>query len=264
MGKRNILLVLSYDGCEFHGFQAQKGDETVQSVLERALEGITAEKVKVISSGRTDAGVHALCQVVNFTTSSRMKAENFMPALNSVLPASIRVLHAREVDKEFHARKSAVRKIYRYIVYNGDILLPFYRNYVWHLKKPVIDADFLSRVAGAFVGEHDFTSFMGSGSSVKNRVRRIERCQVDRVGEFVVFTVQGSGFLKNMVRNMVGTLVDVARGKIEADAIRRIIAARSRKAAGACAPPQGLYLCGVDYGNFSFSGEIPFFLDFRK
>ncbi len=259
---RNVLLVLSYDGTEFHGFQVQKAGLTVQRALEEALFEITGSRVRVNSSGRTDAGVHALCQVVNFLTESGIRVEALVRALNSRLPEAIRVLHAQEVHQGFHARKDAIRKLYRYVLFNGEVMPPFYRNYAWHLKQPKIDHEFLDRAAKAFVGEKDFTSFMGSGSSVRNRVRRVERFEVERRGEFVVFSVQANGFLKNMVRNMVGTLVDVAKGRIDPSDIDAIIESKNRRKAGMCAPPQGLYLCGVDYGVMSFHAPLPFPLDF--
>lgn len=259
---RNILLVLSYDGGDYCGFQLQKKGATVQGTLGDALRGFTGEEVKLISSGRTDAGVHALAQVVNFTTRSRYSPETFLRVLNSRLPGSIRVLQSMEAPAGFHARKWATGKVYRYVIYNGPVLPPFLEGYVWHLSKPLLDVELLTGVAAEFVGEHDFRAFMGSGSSVVRTVRRVEGLEVSRMNELVSFTVTGKGFLKNMVRNVVGTMVDVCAGKIDNKLIGEILGSRDRRRAGRCAPGCGLYLMGVDYPTRSFRGRLPFFLDF--
>lgn len=261
---RNILLHLTYDGKDFSGFQVQKGKSSVQGALQEALSELTGEKVRVISSGRTDAGVHAVSQVVNFSTSSRLGQETFFRALNARLPSAIRVREAREVPSAFHARKQAVRKIYSYVIYNAPVLPPFYNGYAWHLRGPYLDASSMEEAAGQFVGEHDFSAFMGSGSQVKSTVRRIESVTVKRFGKCVVITFSGNGFLKNMVRNMVGTMVDIFRNKLLDSSVEDILRTKDRKRAGRCAPGGGLYLLGVDYREFSFRGNLPFNVDFQQ
>lgn len=261
---RNILLLLSYDGKAFSGFQIQRGSRTVQGTLQVLLRELAGEEIKVISSGRTDAGVHAISQVVNFTTSSRLGTVTFLRALNSRLPPGIRVRQSLEVPPDFNARKGALRKSYRYVIYNAPVMPPFYDGYVWHLPAPLIDGRSLKRLAAQFEGEHDFRAFMGSGSQVINTVRKIEKSEVVRARDFIIVTFVGNGFLKNMVRNMVGTMVDFFGGKIEKESIEEIILSRDRKQAGRCAPGAGLYLLGVDYPGFSFRGELPFILDLQR
>lgn len=261
---RNILLLLSYDGKGFSGFQLQKRRVSIQGVLQECLRELTGEEARVVSSGRTDAGVHAVSQVVNFATSSRLGPDAILRALNSRLPPSIRVRESREVSPEFNARKGAARKIYSYVIHNDSILPPFYDGYVWHLPGPRIDVVRLSRIGAQLEGEHDFRAFMGSGSQITNTIRRIENAGVARSGEFVIITFVGNGFLKNMVRNMVGTVVDFYRGKGKKESIGEVIRSKDRKQAGRCAPGCGLYLLGVDYPGVSFRGELPFILDLRR
>lgn len=261
---RNILLLLSYDGKGFSGFQVQEGRKSIQGTVEAVLEAFTGESVKIVSSGRTDAGVHAVSQVVNFNTSSRLEPETFSRVLNSRLPPAVRVRHAREVSLDFNSRKHAIRKTYRYVIYNGAVLPPFYDGYAWHVKSPIPDATVLREGARLLEGEHDFRAFMGSGSSVKDTVRNIEKTAVAERGELIIISFTGNGFLKNMVRNMVGTMVDVSRGKLKKDSVRDILRSKDRRQAGRCAPGEGLYLLGVDYRDFSFEGSLPFILDFQQ
>jgi tRNA pseudouridine38-40 synthase len=249
---RNLKLILSYDGAEFSGWQVQPAANTVQGTLASAIGRITGEKVLPQGSGRTDAGVHALAQVVTFVTESSVPTENFVKALNEILPATVRVLEVAEARPEFHARHSARAKTYRYRIYREAICPPFLGRYVWHYPYPLAEEE-MARSAGVVVGEHDFTSFAavdperGRGGVSVSNVRKIFSSSWERVGEELVYTVRGSGFLHHMVRNLVGTFILVGRGTLQVEDVTRILGARNRSTAGATAPASGLYLVGVEY-----------------
>jgi len=248
---RNLKLILSYDGSEFAGWQVQPDAMTVQGTLASAIGRVTGEKVLPQASGRTDAGVHALAQVVTFVTESSVPTANFTKALNDVLPASVRVLEAEEAAPEFHARKSAKAKTYRYRIYRGAICPPFLARYVWHYPYP-LDEEAMICAARRVEGEHDFTSFAAvdpeRGRVVEpSNVRRIFSSQWQRQEHEFVYTVRGSGFLHHMVRNLVGTFILVGKGTLQSDGITRILEAHDRSAAGATAPASGLYLVNVEY-----------------
>jgi tRNA pseudouridine38-40 synthase len=249
---RNLKLVLAYDGSEFSGWQVQPDAATIQGTLASAIGRITGEKVLPQGSGRTDAGVHALAQVASFSTESPIPAENLIKALNDVLPAAIRVLEVGEVAADFHARKSARAKTYRYRIYRGTICPPFLARYVWHYPYP-LDEGSMQAAAALVVGEHDFTSFAavdperGREEGEVRNVRRIFSSSWQRDGDELVYTVRGSGFLHHMVRNLVGTFVQVGKGTLKAADVERILQARNRSAAGATAPAGGLYLVSVEY-----------------
>jgi tRNA pseudouridine38-40 synthase len=249
---RNLKLVLAYDGSEFSGWQVQPDAATIQGTLASAIGRITGEKVLPQGSGRTDAGVHALAQVASFSTESPIPAENLIKALNDVLPAAIRVLEVGEVAADFHARKSARAKTYRYRIYRGTICPPFLARYVWHYPYP-LDEGSMQAAAALVVGEHDFTSFAavdperGREEGEVRNVRRIFSSSWQRDGHELVYTVRGSGFLHHMVRNLVGTFVQVGKGTLKAADVERILQARNRSAAGATAPAGGLYLVSVEY-----------------
>jgi len=249
---RNLKLILSYDGAEFSGWQVQPDAITVQGTLASAIGRITGEKVLPQGSGRTDAGVHALAQVVTFVTESLVPTENFAKALNDILPPSVRVSEVTEVAADFHARHSARGKTYRYRVYRGAICPPFLARYVWHYPYP-LDEDAMTLAAGLVVGEKDFTSFAavdperGREGEMVSNVRTIFSSAWERSEEEFVYSVKGSGFLHHMVRNLVGTYILVGRGTIQADDLTRILEARNRSAAGATAPASGLYLVRVEY-----------------
>jgi tRNA pseudouridine38-40 synthase len=249
---RNFKVVLAYDGSEFSGWQVQPDAPTIQGTLASAIGRITGEKVLPQGSGRTDAGVHALAQVATFALGTAMPAENLGKALNDMLPASIRVLKVAEVAAEFHARKSARAKTYRYRMYRGAVCPPFLARYVWHYPYP-LDEDAMASVAGLVVGEHDFTSFAavdperGHEDATVSNVREIFASSWERQGEEFVYTVRGSGFLHHMVRNLVGTFLLVGKGSLKPGDVNRILDARNRSAAGATAPAGGLYLVGVEY-----------------
>jgi tRNA pseudouridine38-40 synthase len=249
---RNLKLILSYDGSDFAGWQVQPDAMTVQGTLASAIGRITGEKVLPQGSGRTDAGVHALAQVVTFVTESSVPTANFVKALNDILPASVRVVEAEEAAAEFHSRHSARGKTYRYRIYRAAICPPFLARYVWHYPYP-LDEEAMKAAAEGVVGEHDFTSFAAvdpkrgrEGASLSN-VRRIFSSGWGRQGDEFVYTVKGSGFLHHMVRNLVGTFILVGKGTLRAEDVTRILEARNRSAAGATAPASGLYLVNVEY-----------------
>jgi tRNA pseudouridine38-40 synthase len=249
---RNVKLVLAYDGSQFSGWQVQPGAATIQGTLASAIGRLTGEKVLPQGSGRTDAGVHALAQVATFTTESPIPVENLGAALNDILPASIRVLEAAEVPPEFHARKSALAKTYRYRMYRGDICPPFLARYVWHYPYPLNESA-MSEAASLVVGARDFTSFAAvdpersKANESASNVRNIFSSTWEREGEELIYTVRGSGFLHHMVRNLVGTFLLVGKGTLTRSDVTRILEARNRSAAGATAPASGLYLVKVEY-----------------
>ncbi len=249
---RNIRLLLAYDGSEFSGWQIQPDASTVQGTLASAIGRVTCEKVLPQGSGRTDAGVHALGQVATFPTQSPIPAANLVKALNDVLPPSIRVLEACEAAAEFHARKSARAKTYRYRLYRDPICPPFLSRYVWHYPFP-LDENAMQQAASLVIGEHDFTSFAaadperGRDDEIISNVRRIFVSTWKRAGEELIYTVQGSGFLHHMVRNLVGAFVLAGKATLKPENISEILQARNRAAAGATAPASGLYLVNVDY-----------------
>jgi tRNA pseudouridine38-40 synthase len=249
---RNLKMILSYDGAEFSGWQVQPDAITVQGTLASAIGRITGEKVLPQGSGRTDAGVHALAQVMTFVTESSVPTGNFLKAMNDILPASVRVLEVMEAPPGFHARHSARAKTYRYRIYREAICPPFLARYVWHYPYPLAEAE-MARSAALVVGEHDFSSFAavdperGRGEAPALNVRNIFSSSWERLGEELIYTVRGSGFLHHMVRNLVGTFILVGKGTLQAQDVSRIVEARDRSAAGATAPASGLYLVNVEY-----------------
>jgi len=249
---RNFKLTLAYDGSGFFGWQVQPGAATIQDTLASAIGRVTGEKVLPQGSGRTDAGVHALGQVASFALGSPIPPEGLLVALNDVLPSSVRVLEVSVVSAEFHARKSARAKTYRYRIYRGAICPPFLANYVWHYPYP-LDEEAMTRAAESVRGEHDFSSFGAvdpererEGEAVSN-VRQIFSSSWARDREELVYTVRGNGFLHHMVRNLVGTFMLVGKGTLQPEDISRILEERKRSAAGATAPASGLYLVSVEY-----------------
>jgi tRNA pseudouridine38-40 synthase len=245
-GRRNIRIVVAYDGSEYLGWQVQPQGPTIQSVLQDALRTITGEAAPIKGSGRTDAGVHALGQVANFHTRSTMSPQALTRAFNSVLPPAITVVSADEVDPAFDAQFSAVNKLYRYRVFNSSTRSPFERQWSWQVYTP-LDVELMSYAASIFLGSNDFSSFRAAGCVARDPVRTMRKCSIERSGDIVTFELEANGFLRHMVRNIVGTLVDVGKGRFSTRQFAEILAARDRTRAGKTAPPQGLFLVRVDY-----------------
>ncbi len=283
---RNIRLLIAYDGTDFHGWQRQSNALTVQECLESAIERILGERAQVWGSGRTDAGVHALNQVANFKTDCPIPCDNLVRALNDALPPTVRIKESHEVSAKFHARYDVRSKTYRYRILQAPVCSPFLWRFVWHYPFP-LDGERMAEAAKLFEGEHDFTSFAAvdgsageescpngsvaqallpvhcglSGEVTQARVpvpphkietARIRRVFVSRIfrhprTSMLIYEVSGNGFLHHMVRNIVGTLVEVGGGKLEPGGIIRILKARDRTMAGPTAPARGLCLVEVEY-----------------
>ncbi len=249
---RNIRLMLAYDGHDFAGWQVQPGRPTIQGVLASALEQITGETTLPQGSGRTDAGVHALAQVATLALESPIPVKNLRKALNDVLPPAVRVLDAEEAAADFHARKSARAKTYQYRIYRGEICPPFLARYVYHHPFPLAE-DAMIQTAPLVVGEHDFTSFAAVDPEKKreaddtSNVRTIYSSEWQRIGDELLYTVRGNGFLHHMVRNLVGTFLMIGKGNLTGKDLKRILDLRDRSAAAATAPACGLFLISVEY-----------------
>lgn len=245
---RNILLEISFNGKNYHGWQIQENAVTVQQTLRDALKKVLCLDGGITGCSRTDAGVHANMFCCNFKTPTPIPLENIPLAVNSQLPGDIVVKRAEEMPDDFNSRFDCKRKRYIYIVRNSPIRDPF-RDGLCYCYPRRIDEKFLDEQAKSFVGEYDFNAFCASGCEVEDRVRRIYSFDVYRKNEDVVFSVTGNGFLYNMVRIMVGTLIDTGRGKIEKDSIGDIIKSRQRENAGITVPGEGLYLDKVFYSE---------------
>ncbi len=245
---RNLKLVLQYDGTDFHGWQIQPKLPTVQGLVTNCLNKITGEHVQVHGSGRTDAGVHALGQVCNFLTHSSIPVSNLQKALNSLFPPSVRVLEVGEVPMVFHSRRDAVGKHYRYRILTSRWCSPFAFRFVHHCPQ-AIDFETLSAAAGLIVGEHDFTSFCDADSEAGSKVRRVTSSffVFDSKRDLIEYTVCANGFLHHMVRNLVGTFMEVGKGRRALSSVEAILNVRNRSAAGPTAPAKGLFLVSVCY-----------------
>ncbi|AQQ51804.1 tRNA pseudouridine(38-40) synthase TruA [Planococcus lenghuensis] len=246
---KRIKAVIAYDGSGFSGFQVQPNKRTVQAVLIQALGKMHKQtEFKVTASGRTDAKVHALGQVIHFDTWLAIPIARWPIAINSLLPADIRVLTAEEAADDFHARFSAAGKTYRYKWKISNIISPFTRNFCTHLPiKPDVEA--MRRAARAFPGTHDFSSFCSANTPVIDKVRTVYQLELEDRGDEIHLVISGSGFLYNMVRIIAGTLLEIGMGIRSPEEAAKIIAAQDRDRAGKTAPPQGLYLEKVDYGS---------------
>ena len=243
---RNFRLLLEYDGTAYFGWQRQAEGDTVQQKLEEAVAQIIQQQVTVHGAGRTDSGVHARGQVAHFKCHTRLPAERLRGALNAVLPRDVAVLHAEEAREDFHARFSARGKVYQYTIWQGPARCAIERNFCWHFG-PDLDIERMRRAAAALVGEHDFAAFCSESREQNNTVRTLHGLGIEHRGNRLVFTCEGDGFLYNMVRAIVGTLVEVGRGKLAPEAVAEILASRDRGRAGPTAPPQGLCLMEVIY-----------------
>jgi tRNA pseudouridine38-40 synthase len=250
---RHFKLTIAYDGTDFHGWQIQSEKPTIQGEIVGVLRRLTQENVQLHGAGRTDAGVHALGQVASFRTQAALSAGEFQRALNALLPPAIRIVGAEEVGPDFHARWSAVGKIYRYRLYRGKVVPPAVWRYVLHYPFP-LNEDAMRMAASRFVGPHDFAAFAASTGSEdddqeRSTVREIYSSELTRSvdGEELVYTVRGRSFLRYMVRKMVGTLLDVGRGKLAPDDIVRLYQTRDRAKSGPTVPPQGLCMVEVTH-----------------
>ncbi|AEM79570.1 tRNA pseudouridine(38-40) synthase TruA [Thermoanaerobacter wiegelii] len=243
---RNVMIVVEYDGTNYHGWQYQENAVTVQEVLQKAIKKVTGEEVNLIGASRTDTGVHALYQVANFRTNTKIPAEKLPYALNSVLPDDIVVVQAKDVEDSFHARYSAKRKRYKYIILNRKFPMPTMRNYCWHISYP-LSIEKMKKAASYLIGTHDFSAFKASGSSKTSTIRTVYDLTIEKNEEFINIEIEANGFLYNMVRIIVGTLSYVGLGKIEENEVYDILKSRDRTKAGITAPPQGLYLIKIMY-----------------
>jgi len=245
---KNIKLTLEYDGTNYHGWQSQPGTgrPTIQETLEQALKSIAKENCKIASSGRTDAGVHALGHVANFETSSSIPADAWCPVLNRVLPADIRIVASEEVPLHFHARYSATGKSYEYIILNRSAPSALHRNHAWHVDRN-LNLRAMRRAAGVLIGRHDFSAFRSSKCSAKTPVRTLTALTIKERGEFIEILLEADAFLMHMARNIVGTLVDVGLGRYSRDDVNQMLLSRDRSKAGRTAPAHGLYLLRVSY-----------------
>jgi tRNA pseudouridine38-40 synthase len=254
---RYIRLLIEYDGTNYHGWQSQKSGGTIQDVICSALFGITGEQVKLIGASRTDAGVHALGQVAIFGTVSQLTPEVMMRALNAKLPSDIRILDARETDRDFHPRYRAVSKSYFYIIAEDRHQSVFLHRYIWYVRKR-FDTGSMIEAASFILGEHDFSSFRGTGCGARHPVRTVNSADISRLeelsfmtasikGDFIKIKIEANAFLRHMVRNIVGTLVEVGRGRISPSDFKKILEYCDRTLAGPTAPAQGLFLDKITY-----------------
>ena len=243
---RNIKLVIEYDGSGFNGWQKQPNKLNIQGEIESVIENITKEKIELVASGRTDAGVHAIGQVANFKTNSNIPIEKIPIAINSQVKNSIRIKSAEEVDERFHSRYNCKRKTYRYIIDNSKYGSSIFRNMTYHM--PIkLNINEMQKAVKYFEGEHDFKAFKSSGTSSKSSIRTIYEAKVIEKNEYIILELTGNGFLYNMVRIIAGTLVDVGLEKLKAKDIPVILEKKDRQKAGKTLPPQGLFLVKVEY-----------------
>ena len=243
---RNLLLTIKYDGKAYHGWQVQKNAVSVQQVFQDAVEKVFLSRLDIKGCSRTDSGVHANMYCLTLRTDMNITDEGVVFALNSKLPEDIAVVDCKQVADDFHPRYSCLSKEYLYKVYNGRIRDPFYAGYAFHYRRP-IDADYLNQECKAFIGTYDFKGFCSAKSDVEDTVRTVKNFSVYRNGDMVYFKVEADGFLYNMVRIMVGTLLFINEGKIKRGALSGIIDSKRRDKAGKTAPPWGLYLNKINY-----------------
>lgn len=244
---KTYCLIVQYDGTDYAGFQVQPGQRTIQGELEKALGILAAGPISIVGAGRTDAGVHSEGQTVSFRDDRLTVPIDRLPyALNALLPKDIRVVQSKDMPEGFHARYSALEKTYRYQIYEGEFPNVFYQRYAYWTREK-LDWQKVEDCSKLFVGRLDFASFAASGSSVKTTIRTISKVEVEREGALKLLRFTADGFLYNMVRNLVGTLLDVGRGKLDLDDVRSIIEARDRRLASATIAPQGLFLESIKY-----------------
>jgi tRNA pseudouridine38-40 synthase len=244
MAETNYKLTLSYDGTDFSGWQRQPRKRTVQGAVEKALAKICGKKLPVIGAGRTDAGVHARGQVANFKADLHLERDKLLRALNALLPDDVRILSIRKVPADFNARKMARAKVYQYRIHNSRLISPFIVRYVLHWPSR-LDIERMDEAAKLFVGRDDFTAF--SSNRLLDPVREVYRSEVKKKGKEIVYTIEANGFLRYMVRTIVGTLIEVGRGKMEPRQVEEAFRKRDRSLTGPTAPARGLCLVKVIY-----------------
>lgn len=247
--KQNFKLTIEYDGTAYRGWQRQKEGRSIQSEIEIALSRMTRQQIVLTGAGRTDAGVHALGQVANFVCDTRLSVESIQKGLNSLLPDDIVIIGCQSVPDDFHARYRAKRKTYRYRILNRPLPSAIGRQYAWHIRQP-LNVEAMKRSLACLAGSHDFKSFEGAGSPRSSTVRTVFEARLDDQGcGALVFEITADGFLRFMVRNIVGTLVQVGLGKLSDEDFGRILRIKDRRSAGITAPARGLVLVGVEYGR---------------
>lgn len=244
---RNFKLIIEYDGFGYHGWQRQNHDRTIQGEIETVIKIITREAVTVIGSGRTDTGVHARGQVANFLSQTKHSIETIHKGMNSLLPDDIVIKHMEETDLSFHAQFAAKRKTYHYHIRNADLPSAIDRRYEWFIRRK-LDMAAMNAAAAALPGTHDFKAFETVGSPRTSTTRIVSKAEMRRNDDdHLLFEIESNGFLRHMVRNIMGTLVDVGLGRTSVDRFKEILLSADRKNAGPTAPPQGLFLMKVDY-----------------
>jgi tRNA pseudouridine38-40 synthase len=246
---KNIMLTLEYDGTNYSGWQIQNNANSIQAEVEKAIYKLTKKEVTLIGAGRTDAKVHALGQVANFFIDTTIPGRTFKYALNEYLPEDIKAVYSNEVPEDFHARFSAIKKRYRYKIYLSDVERPLLRNYAYQIDRNLNIND-MKEASKYLIGTHNFTSFEGRRSFTKSKIRTIHSIDIKKRDEFIDIVVEGDSFLRNMVRIITGTLVEIGIGKRKPEEIKLILQAEDRRFSGHTAPPQGLYLEKVFYKIF--------------
>ncbi len=243
----NIKIVIEYDGTNYHGWQCQGNLPTVQKTIEDGIEKITKEKVRITGAGRTDAGVHAMGQVANFLTETKLDPETLRKALNSTTPDDISIIGAESVPDNFHAQFSSKSKIYEYRIFNKPYRSALQRNRIWHVPEK-LDLKKMKEAVAFLRGDHDFSVFAAADITVKNTVRTVKKCEIKRTREgIILFEIEANGFLKRMVRMITGTLVETARGKLSSEGFGQILRGGRKTKNVLTAPPQGLFLKKVVY-----------------
>ena len=243
----NFRIVVEYDGTAYHGWQRQQKDRTIQGEIEKVLMTMTEKSISLAGSGRTDAGVHAIGQTASFKSDAGLSPDIYLKGLNSLLPDDILIKVCESIDPAFHARYDVRSKLYQYRILNRDKPSILERHYVWHIRKP-LDVSAMQKAATLFVGKHDFKAFEGAGSPRTSTVRHVIRAGIRRTRDNqIFFDIEADGFLRYMVRNIVGTLVDVGKGRTPIENVEGILLSRDRGQAGATAPAKGLFLMQVNY-----------------
>ncbi len=239
-------LAIEYDGTDYHGWQVQPNGRTIQGVLEDAVHRLCGETTRCTAAGRTDAGVHASGQVVSVSLQRDISPERLMGALNALTPHDLTIKAVEVVADDFHPRRAARSRVYAYHIWNARWLSPFWRRYAWHVVRP-LDTDAMRAAAAQLIGEHDFSAFQAAGCEAKHAVRRVLRSELQRADHLITYSIEATGFLRYMVRNIIGTLVDVGCGERNAADVRDLLARRDRTQAGPTAPACGLSLTRVNY-----------------